>query len=117
MEDAFGTLYLGKIGVDNLLLGLVGVGHIALFALKRRSGPHYHRLGLYLYDGICFLGLSLMEDMLRFRPLREVILDNYQNFVVFRILMTALLAFPIYLMLAMDIVRLIEARRRTEKIS
>ena len=117
MENAFGTLYIGKIGVDNLLLGLVGVGHIALFALKRRSGPHYHRLGLYLYDGICFLGLSLMEDMIRIRPLREAILDNYQNFVVFRILMTALLAFPIYLMLGLDLVRLLKARRRTEHIS
>ena len=109
------TIYIGKIGIDNLLLALFGIGHIALFAVKRRSGPHYHRLGIYLYDGICFLGIAIMSDTLRIRALRSYLLFNYGNYVAFKILFLSVLTIPVYVHLGIDLYRLIKSRQHLRR--
>ena len=57
-------LYIGTIGIDNLLLMLVGVLFFVLLALKQRyKHGHYQRLRLYVFLGIHFIVYGFGNDL------------------------------------------------------
>lgn len=77
--------YIGKLGLDNLLMMLAGVLYFVLYALYMREGKHWRRLRLYLYQGMFYLVFGFAWDLYRVESLRTALLMNGLNYLPYRL--------------------------------
>ena len=79
-------VFIGKSGIDNVLLMLVGILFVVLLVLKHRyRHGHYHRLRLDVFLCIHFLVYGFGNDLYRFAPLRNFLLLHTQSYLRFRL--------------------------------
>lgn len=102
-------IFWDKLGVENLLLIVTGVLYFVLFLLKRQEG-HYHRLYLYCWNGIFFIGYGLAFDIFRYRWFRYHYFQWFKNVLAWRIVIIGVLLVPIYILLVKDITAIIKTR-------
>ena len=90
MTDAWISLlsekspYLGKLGLDNILLIFAGVLYLILYALKMREG-HWRRVRLYLFQWLFFIIFGFGWDLYRIESLRGYLLFHGLNYLPFRL--------------------------------
>ena len=104
------TFFYGKVGVDNLLLILVGLLFVVLAALRRHDAAT-DSLRIAQASGAFFLCYGFTNDLYRFKPLRAYLLvnQNYQPFRTF-VLLASLL--PLYVCLINSIIRLFHTSKK-----
>ena len=78
--DGF-SLYVGKIGVDNFLLILVGVLYLAAYYQTQRD---HADADLHWRTAIFFLVYGFTFDLYRLKSLRQYLLFGGMNFQLFR---------------------------------
>lgn len=78
--DGF-SLYVGKIGVDNFLLILVGVLYLAAYYQTQRD---HVDADLHWRTAIFFIAYGFMFDLYRIKSLRHYLLIGGINFQLFR---------------------------------
>lgn len=106
------AIFYGKIGVDNLLLMLVGLLFFVLALLRRKdAAPDILRIALASGAFFCLYGFG--NDLYRYKLLRPYLLIN-QNFQPFRTLIVLASLLPLYVCLIDSIVRLIYKRHSPE---
>lgn len=111
-------VFIGKSGIDNVLLMLVGILFVVLLVLKHRyRHGHYHRLRLDVFLCIHFLVYGFGNDLYRFAPLRNFLLLHTQSYLRFRLTIIFLTVLPIYYQLVTDICRLYRANHTTRRIA
>ena len=108
--------FFGKLGVDNLLLILIGLEHFILFGLKWVEERRFRRIWLYLWEGVFFVGYGFFNDIYRFKALRPFILQYATNFVHVNAFAIMLFGLPLLIKITMDIHNLIIERRRTRYV-
>lgn len=113
IETAF---FFGKIGVDNLLLIILGIEHLALFFVKRGEGQPYRRVWLYLWEGVFFIGYGFFNDIYRFKLLRPFLLNVGANFVFINSFAILLFGLPLFIKITIDIQRILTDRRKTKYV-
>lgn len=110
-------VFIEKIGIDNLLLILVGVLFFVLLALKHRyQHGQYHRLRLDVFLGIYFVVYGFGNDLYRFVPLRNYLLLHTQNYLRYRLVILFVTVLPLYYQLITDIFRLYRAHHKTRRL-
>lgn len=108
------SLYMGKIGIDNFLLILVGILFFILYVLKRQEA-HNDRLSIYLCSGLYFVGYGFLFDAYRLKPLRKLLLWNL-SFSPYKTIILVITLLPLYTVLIESIVRIL-SKRHSEKIN
>lgn len=108
--------YIGKIGVDNALLILLGIEHLVLFWLKWLEGQHYKRIWLYVYEGVFFIGYGFFNDIYRMKALRKIILNYSLNFVYINSIAILIFGLPLLVRISLDIQNILIARRKTRYV-
>lgn len=118
MEKIFieGRFFFGKLGVDNLLLIIIGVEHFMLFSLKWVEERHYKRIWLYLWQGMFFIGYGFFNDIYRYKTLRPLILSYAKNFVHVNAIAIMIFGLPLLVKITMDIHNIIIERRKTRYV-
>lgn len=104
------SLYVGKIGIDNVLLMTVGVLFFILYTLKRQEAK-YDRLLIYLYSSFFFLGYGFMFDAYRLKVLRKYLLWNL-SFSPYKTVVLLVTLLPLYSCLIESILRILSERYR-----
>ena len=108
--------YLGKFGIDNALLMLIGLEHIILFALKWSEGRHFKRLWLYLYEGLFFVGYGFFNDIYRVKLIRPWLLSWSYNFAYVNSFAILIFGIPLLIRITLDIQNIIAERRKTRYV-
>lgn len=118
MEKIFieGRFFFGKIGVDNLLLIIIGMEHFLLFYLKWAEERRYKRIWLYLWQGLFFVGYGFFNDVYRYKAIRPFILSYARNFVHVNALAVMIFGLPLLIKITFDIHNLIIERRKTRYV-
>lgn len=104
------SIYVGKVGVDNLLLMIVGVLFLVLYILKRQEA-RYDRLNIYLYSSFFFLVYGFCYDIYRLKALRKYLIINY-SFAPYHTIILLASLLPLYFCLVESLIRLIFKRFR-----
>lgn len=90
--DGF-SRYVGKIGVDNFLLILVGVLYLAAYYQTQRD---HADTDLHWRTAVFFLGYGFLYDLFRINVLRFSLLLHTQNYWLFRSLLLFLFLLFLY---------------------
>ena len=109
--------YLGKVGVDNFLLIVVGLLFFVLYALKRQEA-RYARLNIYVSAGVFFSLYGFFYDIYRIKAFRPYLLWNF-SFVPYRTAILLATLLPLYTALIDSILKIIRARylkRKSERL-
>ena len=104
------SIYVGKVGVDNLLSMIVGVLFLVLYILKRQEA-RYDRLNIYLYSSFFFLVYGFCYDIYRLKALRKYLIINY-SFAPYHTIILLASLLPLYSCLVESLIRLIFKRFR-----
>jgi len=107
-------IFWGKIGIENLLLLITGILYIILFCLKRQE-DHWHRLHLYLANGVFFCCYALLYDFFRYNWFRRAYFSSFTNVLFWRILLIGVFLMPVYVLLVRDIGAIIKKRMALKK--
>lgn len=86
------SLYTGKIGIDNLLLIVVGILYFCVYRQNRQAPL----ADLHWRTAVFFLGYGVLYDLFRIKELRIYLLLHTQNFWLFRSLLLFLFLLFLY---------------------
>lgn len=86
------SLYTSKVGIDNLLLIVVGILYYCVY----RSNRHAPLADLHWRTAVFFFGYGFLYDLFRIKELRFYLLLHTQNFLLFRSLLLFLFLLFLY---------------------
>jgi hypothetical protein len=109
------SIFSNKIGIENIILMVVGMLHLIVFVLRFKDVRKYHRLYLHLWEGLFFLGYGFCYDLFRYKFVLQVLLVRwgFNNLLAWRMSILFFFLLPVYGTLIRDVLILILHRQTT----